>query len=186
MLKKQIALALFSLLTTSPLLAGNYAYSNPNYECMQDVKLVDSKTLVITEMDDLIEGIFCPNKKTYTYNCTGDVTVFCQLKNVPQNTLTFFPGRQINYTGGGDTVVFRASPLKYKTPHTFRSNTTSDVGFTDKCPEHAKMVAERLIKQCESYTTNCYPVKMEHQGNSNSKIYCRPSIVVRGNERPLY
>lgn len=178
-------------LTFSAFMAFNaeaIVYSNSDYECMQLVKQIDSKTLIIEDTHNLAEGFFCRTQKQHKYNCSGDEgvgsTLYCQLENKPQNTLVFFPGLQISYTGGSNTLVFRAAPIRFKKPFIFASSPITDVGFSDNCPEYADQVEQKMLTQCLQYTTDCHTVKKEFEKKTPYKMYCRPYVKVEG--KPTY
>ncbi len=165
-------------------------YSNSDYECMQIVKKIDAKTLIVYDTHNLVEGLFCRTQKEYKYNCTNETVPgearYCQLEGKPQNTMIYFPGLQISYTGGNDTVAFRAAQVRFKTPFIFNTSSILDVGFSENCPEYANTVEAKLIATCQQFTTDCHTVKKEVEKKMPYKIYCRPYIKVEGRPTSRY
>lgn len=170
---------IFSIILNLNAQASEIFYANSDHECMQSVTIY-SDSIEITQHDNLIDGFLCNNKKSLKFLCSGSSIMHCHQERLNINTLSFYPGMQINYTGGFNTTVFRASRLVYKAPHTFKSNKQSDVGFTESCSAHAKEVAHRLINLCNEYTTDCKVVVFKHAKDSKYPVYCTPEVVVTG------
>lgn len=186
--RMQLKFITFFTLTLLTFKAHAIVYSNPDYECMQSVKKIDAKTLIVYDTHNLVEGLFCRTQKEYKYNCTNETSPgearYCQLENKPQNTMIYFPGLQISYTGGNDTVAFRAAAIRFRAPFIFTTSAITDVGLSDNCPEYANSIETKLLTQCQQFTTDCRTVKKEFEKKMPYKIYCRPFIKVEG--RPTY